>query len=204
MRFATIPPFRNLPGELRPHQRRQVRFRRGKDAGKRAKVQKQTLFRARPDPRNVPQRAVDLGLAAELPVEGEAESVAFLKTAEEEWAKPHPKFYEFAIIHDGEHIGGISIHMEYGKPVLGWIINRKYWGRGFAYESAKAVMEHFASDLGIRYFCAYCDTRNTASFRLMEKLGMKRAGESGGRKNRASPEEAFEYKYEIDLDHDVK
>lgn len=139
-----------------------------------------------------------------LPVEGEAESVAFLKTAEEEWAKPHPKFYEFAIIHDGEHIGGISIHMEYGKPVLGWIINRKYWGRGFAYESAKAVMEHFASDLGIRYFCAYCDTRNTASFRLMEKLGMKRAGESGGRKNRASPEEAFEYKYEIDLDHDVK
>ena len=89
--------------------------------------------------------------------------------------------------------------MEYGKPVLGWIINRKYWGQGYAFESAKAVMEYFSANLGIRYFCAYCDTRNTASFKLMEKLGMKRVSESGGRKNRASSEEAFEYKYEIEL-----
>ncbi len=132
-----------------------------------------------------------------LPHEDEKESLEFLKKAEAEWSKPDPVFYEFAIIHNGEHIGGISVHMEYGKPVLGWIINRKYQGRGFAYESAKAVMEYFAKELWITYFCAYCDTRNTASFRLMEKLGMKRVNESGGRKNRSSPEEAFEYKYEI-------
>lgn len=134
-----------------------------------------------------------------LPHEDVEESVAFLKKCADEWLKPAPKFYEFAITHDGEHIGGISVHMEYGKPVLGWIINRKYWGQGFAYESAKAVMEYFSANLGIRYFCAYCDTRNAASFRLMEKLGMKRVSESGGRKNRASSEEAFEYKYEIEL-----
>ena len=134
-----------------------------------------------------------------LPSENTEESLAFLKSAEEEWAKPDPKCYEFAIIHDGTHIGGISVHMEYGKPVLGWIINRKYWGQGFAYESAKAVMEYFAANLGIKYFCAYCDTRNTASFKLMEKLGMKRVHESAGRKNRASSEEASEYKYEIEM-----
>jgi RimJ/RimL family protein N-acetyltransferase len=132
-----------------------------------------------------------------LPQKDEEESMEFLKAAAEEWLKPDPKFYEFAIIHNGEHIGGISVHMEYGKPVLGWIINKDYWGQGFAYESAKAVMDHFTKELGIRYFCAYCDTRNTASFKLMEKLGMRRAGESGGRRNRASSEEASEYKYEI-------
>lgn len=78
-------------------------------------------------------------------------------------------------------------------------ISRKYWGQGFAYESAKAVMEYFASNLGIKYFCTYCDTRNTASFKLMGKFGMKRVHESAGRKNRASSEEAFEYKYEIEM-----
>ena len=118
----------------------------------------------------------------------EKESLEFLKAAEEEWSKPAPKYYEFAIIHNGVHIGGISVHMEYGKPVLGWIINRKYQGQGFACESAKAVMDYFAANLGIRYFCAYCDTRNVASYRLMEKLGMKRVHESAGRKNRASSE----------------
>jgi len=134
-----------------------------------------------------------------LPHDNGEESLEFLKKVEAEWAKPDPKVYEFAIICNGEHIGGISVHMDYGKPVLGWIINRKYWGRGFAYESAKAVMDYFSANLGIEYFCAYCDTRNTASYRLMEKLGMKRVHESGGRKNRASSEEAFEYKYEIYL-----
>ena len=58
-------------------------------------------------------------------------------------------------------------------------------------------MDYFDSNLGIKHFCAYCDTRNTASIRLMEKLGMKRTRKSGGRKNRASSEEAFEYRYEI-------
>ena len=92
-----------------------------------------------------------------LPQKDEEESMEFLKAAAEEWLKPDPKFYEFAIIHNGEHIGGISVHMEYGKPVLGWIINKDYWGQGFAYESAKAVMDHFANELGIRYFCARSD-----------------------------------------------
>ena len=59
-------------------------------------------------------------------------------------------------------------------------------------------MDYFAANLGIRYFCAYCDTRNVASYRLMEKLGMKRVHESAGRKNRASSEEAFEYMYETE------
>lgn len=134
-----------------------------------------------------------------LPSDTVEESMEFLKKAEEEWLKTAPQFYEFAITFNGVHIGGISVHIEYGKPVLGWIINLKYQGQGFAYESAKAVMEYFSANMGIRYFCAYCDTMNTASYRLMEKLGMKRVKKSGGRKNRASSEESFEYKYEIEL-----
>ena len=134
-----------------------------------------------------------------LPKKDEAESVEFLKEAAEEWLKPDPEFYEFAIIYNGDHIGGISVYLEYGKPVLGWIINKEYWGRGFAFESAKAIMEYFAANMGIKYFCSYCDTRNTASFRLMEKLGMRRVSESVGRRNRASSEEASEYMYEIEL-----
>ncbi|MCR4702716.1 MAG: GNAT family N-acetyltransferase [Saccharofermentans sp.] len=48
-----------------------------------------------------------------LPHEDEKESLEFLKKAEAEWSKPDPVFYEFAIIHNGEHIGGISVHKQW-------------------------------------------------------------------------------------------
>ncbi len=133
-----------------------------------------------------------------LPKQNSEETRSFLREVEAEWAKDAPGFYEFAVLCENVHIGAVSIYFENEAGELGWILNRKYWGRGYAAEAAKGLIDYF-SEQGCRHFIAHCDTENVASYRIMEKLGMIRTGQTGGRKNRASAEESFEYRYELIL-----
>ena len=133
-----------------------------------------------------------------LPNRDSAETLAFLQRVEEEWNKEDPGFFEFAILYQGKHIGAASLYFENGFGELGWIIQKDYWGHGFAAEAAQAVIAHFSAH-GCRHFIAHCDTRNAASVRVMEKLGMTRTGIFGGRKNRNAAEESQEYQYELIL-----
>lgn len=124
----------------------------------------------------------------------------FLKIVDLEWQKEKPEFFEFAIIYNDEHIGAVSITLQNEIGELGWIINKKYWRNGFAYEAAYAIVEYFKTNMGITHFIATCDTENIGSYKVMEKLGMIRTDEYGGRQNKLSPTTTFEYQYELILD----
>lgn len=127
------------------------------------------------------------------------ETAVFLERVAQEWQKDSPAFFEFALLYEGQPIGAVSVDLEGGAAELGWILHKAYWGQGFAYEAAAAVVQYFAERRGITHFIAHCDTQNTASYRLMEKLGMVRTGESGGRRNHGGDEESREYQYELIL-----
>lgn len=134
-----------------------------------------------------------------LPYDSIEETAEFLNKVDLEWEKEFPTFFEFAILYENRHIGAVSLYMENGFGELGWIINKCYWGCGFAYEAAAALVKLFAEEMGISHFMAHCDTKNVASYRVMEKLGMIRTGEYGGRKNRSAACESMEYQYELIL-----
>lgn len=134
-----------------------------------------------------------------LPNASSEETVEFLRNIESEWAKEEPKFYEFAMLYQDRHIGAVSVYFEHGIGELGWIVNKQYWGNGFAYEAAKAMIHYFADHFGATRYIAHCDTKNIASYKTMEKLGMVRTGEYGGRINKAAQRESFEYQYELVL-----
>ena len=136
-----------------------------------------------------------------LPNDSVQDTINFLKAAEIEWEKELPAFYEFAIIYDGIHIGTVSLYPNDDRTSaeFGWIINKKYWNQGFAYEAACALLEYTVKELGIRHFIAHCDTENNASWRVMEKLGMKRVSEIGGRKNKQFDKMSREYMYELKI-----
>lgn len=106
---------------------------------------------------------------------------------------------EFAMLYQDEQIGAVGIYLENGVGELGWIVNKKYWRNGFAYEAAKALVTYFTEHMGTTHFIAHCDTENTASYKVMEKLGMVRTGEWGGRRNRAAEADSFEYQYELQV-----
>lgn len=56
---------------------------------------------------------------------------------------------------------------------LGFVLNRKYWGKGYAAESCRALLK-LAFDTGIHRIYAECDPQNGASWRLLERLGFRR------------------------------
>lgn len=132
-----------------------------------------------------------------LPNETVEETEKFLADAEDEWKKEQPEFLEFAIIYHDIHIGAVSVYFEHDTGELGWIINKNYWGNGFAYEAAKALIDYAKAEIKISHFLAHCDAKNIASYKVMEKLGMSKTGEWGGRRNRSASEDSLEYQYEL-------
>lgn len=133
-----------------------------------------------------------------LPNETIEETVSFLQSVDDEWQSDAPLFYEYAIIYENIHVGAVSLTLCNDMAgELGWIINKKYQRRGIAYEASRALIEHSVKKLGIKHFIAHCDAENIVSYKTMEKLGMTRTSEYGGRKNKASDEERTEYRYEL-------
>lgn len=132
-----------------------------------------------------------------MPKDTVDETEAFLESIDVEWEKDTPEFYEFAIIFNRCHIGAVSIYFENGIGELGWIINKKYWNNGFAYEAANSLIQYAKNELGVKHFVSYCDTENIASYKVMERLGMIKTEERSGRKNRCSINTSKEYRYEL-------
>lgn len=133
-----------------------------------------------------------------LPNETREETEEFIRRAEAERGKPKPSYYEFVVLRSDVHVGAVSLYwLEDGVWELGWIVNKRFWGRGYATEAAQALMGWGRRELGMKRVIAQCDGENDASRRVMEKLGMRRVSLTGGRKNRASDEERQELTYEI-------
>lgn len=141
------------------------------------------------------------GMMCFLPCDDEKEVMDYLLKCEAQWQKEKPDYLDAAVILDGTHIGAVSIELLENGTVgeLGWIINKRFWGRGYAAESAEAFIGYISERFGISRFIGHADSENRASRRAMEKLGMKLVKEYGGRKNRGSDEERRECLYEMFL-----
>ena len=59
---------------------------------------------------------------------------------------------------------------------IGYILNKHFWGKGYATETAKALTEYGFRELGLHRVYATCDPDNDASIRVLEKVGMKLEG----------------------------
>lgn len=74
-------------------------------------------------------------------------------------------------------IGSINLRMKDEKnrtADIGYVLARAYWGQGYMVEAARAVLDAAFRELGLHRVWATCDPRNRASYRVMEKLGMRR------------------------------
>ncbi len=59
---------------------------------------------------------------------------------------------------------------------LGWVLHPAYTGHGYATEAVRALLDHCFTDLRVHRVVASCFLENDASWRLMERLGMRREG----------------------------
>jgi ribosomal-protein-alanine N-acetyltransferase len=74
----------------------------------------------------------------------------------------------------GEMIGaaGIQPLEDTGEIEVGYSVIKEFWGRGIATEAARAWMEFGFNKFGLERIVAVAVVGNTASERVMEKLGM--------------------------------
>ena len=93
----------------------------------------------------------------------------------EDWAT-HPIW---AIEVAGRAAGGVNLRInhQHRNAEMGYAVARRYWGRGFMPEAARAVIDvAFATLPKLARVQAGANSRNKASIRVMEKLGMRHEG----------------------------
>jgi RimJ/RimL family protein N-acetyltransferase len=57
---------------------------------------------------------------------------------------------------------------------LGWVLHPDHVGHGYATEAVRELIRLCFEDLGLRRLTANCFAANDASWRLMERVGMRR------------------------------
>lgn len=88
---------------------------------------------------------------------------------------------------DGEVIGDLALHVDdawaqaevveqaHGvQAELGWVLHPDHAGHGYATEAVRELIRLCFEDLGLRRVTAGCFAANESSWRLMERVGMRR------------------------------
>ena len=88
---------------------------------------------------------------------------------------------------DGEIIGDLMLRVEDAwaqaevadqareiQAELGWVLHPDHAGNGYATEAVRGLIRLCFQDLGLRRVTANCFADNDASWRMMERLGMRR------------------------------
>ncbi len=104
----------------------------------------------------------------------------------EEWIKTHKPQFElgklvnFALtgIEGGLLMGaiGLTINKTHNNAEMGYWVGKPFWNGGYCTEAAAAVMQYAFSELELNRVFANYVSRNSASGRIMEKIGMKYEG----------------------------
>lgn len=97
----------------------------------------------------------------------------------EEWIASLGGEVVFAVVEaEGRLVGAVGLRLEpeHRRAELGFWIGKPYWGRGYATEAGRAVVDHGFRDLGLERIYARHLPENPASGRVLEKIGMRREG----------------------------
>jgi len=85
---------------------------------------------------------------------------------------------DFAVVHKESNkvIGSCGVYPDPANDtgLLGWILHKDYWKRGYGTEFAGELIRYGFEDLKLRRIQAPCAAVNYGSCRIMERNGMRR------------------------------
>jgi RimJ/RimL family protein N-acetyltransferase len=68
------------------------------------------------------------------------------------------------------------VRKAHGQAEIGYALGRAHRGRGYATEAARGLLAYAFAELGLHRVQATTSPDNRASWRVMERLGMRREG----------------------------
>ena len=104
----------------------------------------------------------------------------------EQWISGHTEGFEkgnnmplAVCLADGTLIGTVSLmnfRTNHSRGELGYFIGKDYWGQGYCTEAVRELIRFGFEQLGLNRIFGNHMTRNPASGRVMEKVGLKHEG----------------------------
>lgn len=89
----------------------------------------------------------------------------------------NPDFWAVCLKDTGKLIGNVYLSkQEFETWELGYVFNMNYQGKGYATEAVRALVESLFVNNKAWRIVAFCDPLNTASWKLLERLNMRREG----------------------------
>lgn len=74
-------------------------------------------------------------------------------------------------------IGVINLKIDKNQGEFGWVINKKFWGRGLVTEAALSIRNFSFNTLKMEVLFGMHEVENYASGKVMKKIGMKNRGQ---------------------------
>ncbi len=86
-------------------------------------------------------------------------------------------FYAVVLKEEDKVIGNLYFSKgDFDTWEIGYVFHLSYQGRGYANQGAWALIDYAIKNCKARRIVARCNTQNTSSWRLMERLHMRREG----------------------------
>jgi ribosomal-protein-alanine N-acetyltransferase len=101
---------------------------------------------------------------------------AFLQRCIQGWESGSAFPWVIVLKENQKLVGMIEMHINDYRADLGYGLARSFWGRGFATEAVKAIVDWALAQASIFRVWAVCDVENLASARVLEKAGLQREG----------------------------
>ena len=89
-------------------------------------------------------------------------------------------FWAVCLKENNKLIGNVYFQQQDPKKFftweIGYVFNPTYYGKGYATEACKRVLKYGFEQLGAHRIIGKCNPENTASWKLLERLSMRREG----------------------------
>lgn len=95
----------------------------------------------------------------------------------------HARYWAVCLRGTGKAIGTCDlseIDRHHKRAEVGFVFHRAYWGNGYAYEAMSAVIAHAFGEFDLERLAARLHAGNSASRRLLERLGFSCEGRLAG------------------------
>jgi Acetyltransferases, including N-acetylases of ribosomal proteins len=106
------------------------------------------------------------------------ETRAFISRSIAEAQKSPCANYQYAAVEKKTEklIGACNLAINGNEAEIGWLVHRDYWRQNYGSEMGAALLQFGFEQLNLHRIIAHCDAENIASYKTMEKLGLRREG----------------------------